>query len=70
MDICGLVTLTVMGGYKYFIIFIDEFFCYIIVELILGKLDFLEAFRYFKAKVELQRGKRIKMVHSNCVSEY
>ena len=49
-----------MGGHKYFITFIDDYSHYGFVELIYEKSDSLEA---FKTKVELQQGKKIKMVH-------
>ena len=42
--------------------FIDNHSRYGLVELIREKSDSLEA---FKAKVELQQGKKIKVVHSN-----
>ena len=56
-----------MGDHKYFITFIDDYSHYGFVELIREKSDSLEA---FKAKVELQQGKKIKMVHSDRVGEY
>ena len=48
--ICGSFTL--MGGYKYFIMFIDDYSHYGFVELILEKSNSLEAFKAFKTKVE------------------
>ena len=52
-DICGSCTPPAMGGLKYFITFIDDFSRYGFVELICEKSDSLEAFKAFKAKVEL-----------------
>ena len=52
-----------MGGYKYFITFINVYSRYGFFELILEKSDSLEAFKAFKAKFELQQGKKIKVVH-------
>ncbi|KAL5581850.1 hypothetical protein UlMin_014292 [Ulmus minor] len=69
-DICGHFPLPTMGGYRYFIAFIDDFFCYGYVELICEKLDSLEVFKAFKTKVELQKGKKIKMVNSYKGEEY
>ena len=43
-----------MGGYKYFITFIDDYSCYGFVELIREKFESLEALKAFKAKVKLQ----------------
>ena len=51
--ICGLVTSLVMGGYKYFITFTDDYSLYGFVELICEKSNSLEAFKAFKTKVEL-----------------
>ena len=59
-----------MGGYIYFIMFIDDYSHYGFFELIREKSDSLEAFKAFKAKVELQQGKKIKVVHSDKGGEY
>ena len=59
-----------MGGHKYFITFIDDYFHYCFVEPIFQKSDSFEACKAFKAKVELQQGKKIKVVHSNRGCEY
>ena len=66
-DICGHLTPTALGGYKYFITFIDDFSRYGYVELIHEKSDSLNL---FKAKVELQLGKPIKAVKSDRGGEY
>lgn len=46
-----------MGGHKYFIMFIDEY-SHGSIELIHEKSDSLEAFKAFKAKVDIQLGRR------------
>ena len=61
-DICESFTPLTMSGYKYFITLIDDYSRYGFVELIREKSGSLEA---FKAKFELQQGKRIKVVHSD-----
>ena len=53
IDICGPLTITTLGGYKYFIIFINDFSRYGYIELIHKKSDSLNVFKAFKAKVEL-----------------
>ncbi|RVW68751.1 Retrovirus-related Pol polyprotein from transposon TNT 1-94 [Vitis vinifera] len=63
-DICGPLTPTTLGGYKYFITFIDDFSRYGYVELIHEKFDSLNVFKAFKAKMELQLGKPLKL-HSS-----
>ena len=69
-DICGSFTPPSMSGHKYFITFIDDYSRYGFVELIREKSNSLEAFKAFKAKVELQHEKKIKVVHSNRGGEY
>ncbi|RVW44372.1 Retrovirus-related Pol polyprotein from transposon TNT 1-94 [Vitis vinifera] len=69
-DICGPLTPTALGGYKYFITFIDDFSRYGYAELIHEKSDSLNVFKAFKAKVELQLGKPIKAVKSDRGGEY
>ncbi|WKA13122.1 hypothetical protein VitviT2T_030454 [Vitis vinifera] len=70
IDICGPLTPTALGGYKYFITFIDDFSIYGYVELIHHKFNSLNVFKAFKAKVELQLGKSIKAVKSDKGGEY
>ena len=53
-NICGPFTPSVMGGHIYFITCIDDYSCYGFVELIRERSNSLEAFKTFKAKVELQ----------------
>ena len=69
-NIYGPFTPPAMGGHKYFITFIDDYSCYDFFELIRDKSGSLEAFKAFKAKVELQHGKKIKVVHSDKDGEY
>ena len=70
IHICGPLTPTALGGYKYFITFIDDFSRFGYVELIHEKSDSLNMFKAFKAKVELQLGKPIKAVKSDRGGEY
>ena len=70
IDIYGTFTPLVMGGYKYFIMFIDDYSCYGFVDLIRKKSNSLEAFKAFKEKFELQQGKKIKVVHYVRGGEY
>ena len=52
-DICVSFTPSTIGDHKYFITLIDDYSRYGFVELICEKSDSLEAFKDFKAKVEL-----------------
>ncbi|KAH9657228.1 Integrase catalytic domain-containing protein [Citrus sinensis] len=69
-DICGPFTHIAIGGYKYFITFIDDFSRYGHVELLVEKSESLSVFQAFKANVELQKGKEIKAVRSDIGGEY
>ena len=42
----------------------------VFVKLIREKSDSFQTLKAFKAKVELQKGKKIKMVHSSICGEY
>ena len=63
INIYGSFTPLAMGGHKYFITFIEDYSRYGFVELNPEKSNSLEAFKAFKAKVELQQEKKIKVVH-------
>ena len=76
-DICGPFTSTALGGYRYFITFIDDFsryshveLIYSHVELIFDKLDSLVAFKEFKVKIELQKNNKLKSVRSDRGGEF
>ena len=57
-------------GQKYFISFIDDFSRYMYFYILHSKNEALEAFKVFKAKVEKQCGKQIKIVRSDRGREY
>ena len=50
--------------------FIDDYSRYGYLYLIPGKSQSLDIFKTFKAEVELQLGKKIKAVKSDCGGEY
>ena len=57
-------------GQKYFISFIDDFSRYMYLYILYNKNEVLEAFKVFKAEVEKQCGKLIKIVRSDRGGEY
>ncbi|KAK2368910.1 hypothetical protein QL285_082072 [Trifolium repens] len=57
-------------GQKYFITFIDDYSRYMDIYLLHNKNEALDAFKAFKAKVENQCGKQIKIVRSDRGGEY
>ena len=68
-DIYGPFTPPTISGYKYFIPFINDYSHYDFVELIHEK-SALWRLSALKAKVELQQGKKIKVIHSDIGGEY
>ena len=70
IDICGSFTPPTLGGYKYFITFIDDYSRYGFFKLISEKSNSLEAFKAFKVKFELQQGKKIKVVYFDRGGKY
>ncbi|KAL5824162.1 hypothetical protein ACOSQ3_020225 [Xanthoceras sorbifolium] len=57
-------------GQKYFISFIDDYSRYMYLYLLHNKNEALNAFKIFKAEVEKQCGKQIKIVRSDRGGEY
>ena len=57
-------------GQKYFISFIDDFSRYMYLYILHNKHEALDAFKVFKAEVEKQYGKQIKIVRSDRGGEY
>ena len=55
---------------RYFITFIDDFSRYMYLYMLHSKDEALEAFKVFKAEVEKQCNKKIKVVRSDRGSEY
>ena len=58
------------GGYEYFISFIDDYSRYDYVYLMHHKYDSLEKFKKYKAEIENELGKTIKMFRSHRGGEY
>ncbi|RVW27457.1 Retrovirus-related Pol polyprotein from transposon TNT 1-94 [Vitis vinifera] len=67
-DICSLDIDS--HGQKYFISFIDDFSRYMYLYIFHNKNEALDAFKVFKAEVEKQYGKQIKIVRSDRGGEY
>ncbi|RWR73399.1 Gag-protease-integrase-RT-RNaseH polyprotein [Cinnamomum micranthum f. kanehirae] len=69
-DICGRIHIPCFTGEEYFITFIDDFSRFGYVYLIKEKSDALNAFKIFKAEVEKQLDRKIKVVRSDRGGEY
>ena len=57
-------------GQRYFISFIDDYSRYMYLYMLHTKSEALDAFKIFKAEVEKQCGKKIKIVRSDRGGEY
>jgi len=68
-DICGPFPTPSWNGQQYFISFIDDYSRYSYLYLIHEKSQFLDIFKSFK-EVELQLGKKIKVIKSDHGGEY
>lgn len=64
------ITPLVLGGYRYFITFIDDFSHYGYVELIHENSNSSVAFTECKVNIELQMNKNLKAVQSDIGGEY
>ncbi|RDX73244.1 hypothetical protein CR513_47176, partial [Mucuna pruriens] len=69
-DICGPITPITMGGFRYFVIFIDDFSRYDWVELLHEKSKSLDAFKTFKVVTKLKLSMKIMCVRSDKGSEF
>ncbi|CAL9128152.1 unnamed protein product, partial [Musa textilis] len=57
-------------GQKFFISFIDDYSRYMYIYLLHNKNEALDTFKVFKAEVENQCGKQIKIMRSDRDGEY
>jgi hypothetical protein len=65
-----MVPVPMSSGYWYWVTFINDWLCYGWIYLLKCKLDIFEAFKVFKAFVELQYGVSIECLHGNKGGEY
>ena len=69
-NICGPFPTASWNGQHYFITFIYDYSHYGCLYLIHEKSQLLDIFKSYKAKVENQLGKKIKVIKSNHGGEY
>ena len=69
-DICELNGMLTRGGNRYFITFIDDSSRYPYVYLLKHKDEAFNAFKVYKAEVENQLGKNIKILKIDRGDEY
>ena len=61
-DVCGPMTTTARGGYRYFITFTDDLSRYGYVYLRKHRLETFEVFKEFQNEVETQCSEKIKLL--------
>ena len=69
-DKCDMKSIPSRGGNKYFITFIDDYSRYCYVYLLMSKDEAVNAFKSYKAEVETQLNKKIKIIRSDRGGEY
>ncbi|GJZ98344.1 retrovirus-related pol polyprotein from transposon TNT 1-94, partial [Tanacetum coccineum] len=69
-DICELNGILTRGGKRYFITFCDDSSRFLYVYLLRSKDEAFDSFKIYKAEVENQLGKRIKVLRSDRGGEY
>ncbi|KAJ0492733.1 putative RNA-directed DNA polymerase [Helianthus annuus] len=69
-DVCDLKAIPTRGGNRYFITFIDDSTRYCYVYLLKSKDEAIDKFILFKAEVENQLNRKIKVVRSDRGGEY
>ena len=69
-DICELNGILTRGGRRYFITFIDDCSRYVHVYLLKNKDEAFSMFKIYKAEVENQLNKKIKVLRSDRGGEY
>ena len=69
-DVCGPMSTQAKGGYEYFITFTGDYSRYSHVYLMKRKSEAFEKFKEFRAEVENQLGKCIKVIRSDRGGEY
>ena len=69
-DVCGPMSITVRGGFNYFITFTDDLSRYGYVYLMRFKSEAFEKFKVFQSEVENQLNRKIKALRSDRGGEY
>nr|GFA44301.1 hypothetical protein [Tanacetum cinerariifolium] len=69
-DICELNGQLTRGGNRYFITFVDDCSRYTYVYLLKSKDQAFETFKFYKAEVENQKGKKIQILRSDSGGEH
>ena len=69
-DVWGPAPVNSSNGYRYYLLFVDDFSRFSWLFLLKHKSEVLTTFKHFKATVENQLSKQIKFLRTNCGGEY
>jgi transposase InsO family protein len=69
-DVWGPAPVNSYNGYKYYLLFVDDFSKFSWLFLLKSKSEVLNTFKHFKATVENQLSKSIKTLRTDCGGEY
>ena len=69
-DVWGPAPITSFNGYRYYILFVDDYTRFSWLYLLKHKSDVFTTFKNFKATVEKQFSKQIKFLRTDCGGEY
>ena len=69
-DLRGIIRLTNADGYRYFVIFLDDYTRYRMMFLLSRKYQVLEAFKQYKSWMENQTVRKIQVLHTDNGTEY
>jgi transposase InsO family protein len=70
LDVCGPMSIVLIKGSMYYVSFIDDFSCKTWIYFLKTKDEVFSRFQEFKALVENQTGKKIKVLRPNNGEEY
>ena len=69
-DLCGLITPATNGGRRYFLLLIDDYSCYMWLQLLTSKDEAMEAIKKFKMRAEAESGKKLRMLRTDRGGEF
>jgi hypothetical protein len=64
-DLCGPISSETPGGKKFFLVLVDDWSRFMWVAPLAAKSDMLAAVKMFKAKVEVETGRRLRLLRTD-----
>lgn len=69
-DICGPISPATPGGKKYFLLLVDDYSRFMWLMLLAAKSDTPAAIKRFQVAVELESGRKLKILHTDYGGEF